>query len=190
MPDDIQVVQTAAAVERLAVSTYGFALGLPFVGGTDANPLLKRFATTTMQQHAEHARAFAVAIRNLGGKDEGQPDAGLVQSVEAAQADLTTPDKAIEAALLIERSLTESYVAGVSALADPVAKQIMSSIVGVEAQHAAVLRLFKALVAQDAPLIALPTDVVRLPPTVGSAGSPSTFAGAARPAAGAEGGPS
>ena len=189
MPEDLQVVQAAAALERLAVSTYSFAVGLPFLAGADANPLLKRFATTTMQQHAEHARAFTVAIRNLGGKDEGQPDVGLVQSVEAAKAASTAPDKMIDLALLIEQTLTESYVTGIGALADPVGKQIMSSIVGVESQHGAVLRLFRALIAGDEPLIALPTDVARLPATIGSAGSPRTFAGAApRPPGG--GGPS
>src|SRR5438105_15298725 len=55
---DIQILQTAASVENLAVGTYQTALTLPFIGGSGANPVVKSFVITTMGQHGEHAKAF------------------------------------------------------------------------------------------------------------------------------------
>ena len=49
---DVQVLQTASSIEVLAVSTYKTALGLPYIGGSSANPVIKSFATTTTAQHA------------------------------------------------------------------------------------------------------------------------------------------
>src|SRR5579884_2271186 len=63
---DIQMLQTAASIEVLAVSTYKTALTLPFIGGSSANPVVKAFATTTMQQHSQHLQAFNAAITRLG----------------------------------------------------------------------------------------------------------------------------
>jgi hypothetical protein len=67
---DVQVLQTASSIEVLAVSAYKTALGLPYIGGSSANPVIKTFATTTMQQHAEHLAAFQAATTALGGKKD------------------------------------------------------------------------------------------------------------------------
>ena len=45
---DIQILQTAASIEVLAVATYKTALTLPFIGGSSANGGVKAFATQTM----------------------------------------------------------------------------------------------------------------------------------------------
>ena len=65
---DVQVLQTASSIEVLAVSTYKTALGLPYIGGSSANPVVKAFATTTMGQHADHLAAFQSATTALGGR--------------------------------------------------------------------------------------------------------------------------
>ena len=48
---DVQVLQTAASIENLAVATYKTALTLPYIGGATANGVVTKFATVTMGQH-------------------------------------------------------------------------------------------------------------------------------------------
>lgn len=84
---DIQVLQTASSIEVLAVGTYKTALTLPFIGGASANPVVKAFATTTMQQHMQHLDAFNAAITGLGGKTQSNPDPVLAQVVQKAVPD-------------------------------------------------------------------------------------------------------
>lgn len=62
---DVQMLQTAAAIENLAVAAYTTALTLPFIGGASANGVVKAFAQMTMAQHAQHARAFNGAVTRL-----------------------------------------------------------------------------------------------------------------------------
>ena len=65
---DVQILQTAASIENLAVSTYKTALTLPYIGGSSANPVVTKFSQVTMGQHAQHADAFNAAVKSLGGK--------------------------------------------------------------------------------------------------------------------------
>ncbi len=65
---DVQALQTAAGIENLAVATYKLALGLPFIGGSSANGVVKAFSMMTMSQHEQHAMAFNAAAAKLGGK--------------------------------------------------------------------------------------------------------------------------
>src|SRR5208282_3485358 len=39
-PSDVQILQTAASIENLAVATYKTALTLPYIGGASANPVV------------------------------------------------------------------------------------------------------------------------------------------------------
>ena len=75
---DVQILQTAASIENLAVSTYKTALTLPYIGGSSANPVVTKFAQVTMGQHAQHADAFNAAAKNLGGKAQHKPDPAFV----------------------------------------------------------------------------------------------------------------
>ena len=60
---DVQVLQTAAALENLAVGTYKTALTLPFIGGSSANAVVKAFAEKTMVQHSDHAKSFNASVK-------------------------------------------------------------------------------------------------------------------------------
>ncbi len=53
---DVQMLQTAASIENLAVATYDTALTLDFIGGASANPVVKAFVQKTKEQHQQHAR--------------------------------------------------------------------------------------------------------------------------------------
>ena len=176
-PTDVQVLQTAASIEALAVSTYTTALTLPFIGGSSANPVIKAFVTTTKKQHQEHAQAFNAAITTLGGAPQNSPDPALVKVVNAAVPGLTSPAPVVALALELEQTAAETYVANVAALHDANAKKTTASIMGVEAQHAAVLRAVQALLQANSPqLVTLaPGNVANLPAAAGSVGFPAAF---------------
>jgi hypothetical protein len=71
---DVQILQTAASIEVLAVNTYKTALTLPYIGGSAANPVISKFATVTMGQHSQHLAAFNGALKQMGAKTQNQPD--------------------------------------------------------------------------------------------------------------------
>jgi hypothetical protein len=180
---DIQMLQTSASIENLAVSTYRTALSLPYIGGAAANPVVKAFAQTTMGQHEQHAAAFNSAIQTLGGKVQNGPDPRYVPVVNSAVAAIGKDSPAagtlavVELAMTLENVAAETYVAFCSAYTDAQAKTITASIMGVEAQHVAVLSAVKALLTAGAPqLVALSPSVVgSLPAAAGSVGFPNAF---------------
>lgn len=176
-PTDVQILQTAASIEVLAVATYQTALTLPFIGGSSANGVVKAFAQMTMAQHQQHQQAFNAAVTKLGGKPQNNPDPALLQVVNKAKPGLSGPAPVVALALELEQGAAETYVANVAALADANAKAVTASIMGVEAQHAAILRAVQALLQANAPqLIALPpAPLSALPAAAGSVGFPDAF---------------
>ena len=180
---DVQILQTAASIENLAVSTYTTALTLPYIGGSSANAVVKAFVTTTLSQHRQHAHAFNSAIKALGGAQQSSPDPKYVPVVNSAVASITKDTTTagmmavVDLAMTLENVAAETYVNNCSMLSDSNAKAITASIMGVEAQHVAVLSAVKALLAANAPqLITLsPTVVNSLPGAAGSVGFPNAF---------------
>jgi hypothetical protein len=174
---DVQMLQTAASIENLAVATYTLALTLPFIGGPTANLTVKSFATTTARQHGEHAAAFNALVTRLGGKAQTGTDPVLQAQVNRAKTGLTTPVAVADLAITLEQAAEETYVSNVSALSDGNARIVTASIMGVEAQHAATLLAIRDLLnANLADQIALPPpDLAALPASLGSVGFPEAF---------------
>jgi len=173
---DVQMMQTAASIEVLAVATYKTALTLPFIGGASANPVVKGFATMTMAQHAQHLQAFNAAVTQLGGKPQNNPDPKYAAVVKSAVPGIKGPLDVVNLAISLERVAAETYVADVENLSDVGARKTTASIMGVEAQHLAILLAVQALLKGNAPqLIALPPNAAALPGAAGSVGFPDTF---------------
>jgi Ferritin-like domain len=173
---DVQMLQTAASIENLAVATYDTALALDFIGGASAIPVVKAFVQKTRDQHADHAQAFNAATTRLGGKAQTKPDPVLLGVVDNAKPGLTGPAQVIDLALELEDGAAQTYVANTGAYKNKNARSVAASIMGVEAQHVAVLNAVKALVVAGATdLIALPPDAARLPAAAGSIGFPNAF---------------
>lgn len=182
---DVQMLQTAASIETLAVATYQTALTLDFIGGGSANPVVKAFVMKTMSQHSDHLQAFNAAVTKLGGKAQMMPDPVLLGVVNQAKPGLTGPGPVVDLAIELENGAAETYVKDVEQLTSKDARSVTASIMGVEAQHVAILNAVKALVAGGAAaLIALPPDAAKLPAAAGSVGFPDSFykTDAARPA--------
>jgi hypothetical protein len=173
---DVSMLQTAASIENLAIATYGVALTLPFIGGTSANGVVKAFVTKTRAQHMDHVAAFNAAVTQLGGKAQTQPDPVLLGVVNKAKPGLTGPGPVVALAIELETGAAQTYVANTGAVSDANARKVFASIMGVEAQHVAVLLAVQALVAGGAAdLIALPPDAAKLPAAAGSVGFPDSF---------------
>ncbi len=173
---DVQMLQTAASIENLAVATYDTALTLDFIGGASANAVVKAFAQKTKEQHQQHAEAFNAAVTRLGGKAQDQPDPVLLGVVNNAKPSLTGPAQVVDLAIELEDGAAQTYVANTGTYSNKNARSVAASIMGVEAQHVAILNAVKALLAGGAAnLIALPPDASMLPAAAGSVGFPNAF---------------
>jgi hypothetical protein len=180
---DIQILQTAASIENLAVATYKTALTLPYIGSSSANAVVNKFARVTMNQHAQHADAFNAAARGLGGKSQTKPDPAFVPVVNKAVASLSGASAAqgtlgvVGLALELENIAAETYVKDTVMVSASTNKALFASIMGVEAQHVAVLLAVQALLNAGAPqLISLaPGTAASLPAAAGSVGFPNAF---------------
>jgi hypothetical protein len=180
---DVQILQTAASIENLAVATYKTALTLPYIGGSSANPVVTKFAQVTMGQHLQHADAFNAAVKQLGGTAQTQPDPAFVPVVNKAVKALTgaTPSQGslavVGLAMELENIAAETYVKDTVLAKSSTNKALFASIMGIEAQHVSVLLAVQALLKDGAPqLISLaPGTAAMLPAAAGSVGFPNAF---------------
>ena len=180
---DVQLLQTAASIENLAVATYKTALTLPYIGGSAADPVITKFAQVTMGQHAQHADAFNAAAKHLGGKAQNKPDPAFVPVVNKAVASLGSATAAqgalgvVGLALELENIAAETYIKDTTLAQSTTNKALFASIMGIEAQHVSVLLAVQALLKAGAPqLISLsPGTAAALPATAGSVGFPNAF---------------
>ena len=171
---DIQIFQTASSLERLAVETYKVALTLPFI--KDGNAVVKKFAETTMMQHDEHRKAFQAQTTKLGGKVQDMPNPKYAAVVESTKPTLKAPADVVKLAATLENVARDTYLADLSMFSDANSRFLMATVMGVETQHLATLRAVGALLAGGAPqLIAIPTDIAKLPAAAGSVGFPDAI---------------
>ena len=121
-------------------------------------------------------QAFSAAAKALGGTPQTAPDPVLLDVVNKAKPGLTGPVPLVELAITLEMGAAETYVAFVTTLTDKNARNTTASIMGVEAQHVAVLNAVKALVGAGHPeYITLPPPAAKLPAAAGSVGFPDAF---------------
>jgi hypothetical protein len=170
---EVQIFQTAASLENLAVAMYAAALELPFVRD---NAVMLQFAETTMQQHSEHATAFNAQAEGLGGSRQDAPNARYVPVVLLPMPTLADPAAVVELAATLEEVATDTYLANLILLGDPTLRTLMASVMGVESQHLATLRAVAGLIAGGVvELVRIPTDLSALPAEAGSVSFPLPF---------------
>lgn len=171
---DVQILQTASSLEKLAVATYGAALTLPFI--KSGNAVVIKFAETTMSQHDEHKKAFQAQTTKLGGKAQDTPNPKYAPIVEAAKPNLKSPLDVVKLAATLETVARDTYLADLAMYTDTTARFLMATVMGVETQHLATLRAVQALLEANAPtLIAIPVDASKLPSAAGSVGFPEAI---------------
>jgi len=166
-PLDVQMLQTASSLERVAVDAYGTALTLPFI--KNGNPVIVKFAETTMSQHDAHRKAFQAQTTALGGKAQDVPNPKYAAVVAQAAPTLKAPLDVVQLAASLETVARDTYLADLSQFTDMQSKKIMASVMGVETQHLATLRAVAALLTAGAPeLVAIPVDPAALPAAAGA----------------------
>jgi chemotaxis protein histidine kinase CheA len=144
---------------------------------------VKKFAQVTMHQHAEHAAAFNSALVSLRAKTQHKPDPAFVPVVDRAVKSLSGASAAkgtlgvVGLAIELENIAAETYVKDTTLTTSRPNRALFASIMGVEAQHVAVLLAVQALLKAGAPqLIELSTKTVAsLPAAAGKVGFPYPF---------------
>ena len=172
---EIQMFQTAASLENLALAAYAKALELPAIR---QNPVLQRFVVTTIEQHQEHGERFNDHAEGLGGDRQDGLNPRYAEIVLAAMPTTPNAATAMQLAATLEEAMTDTYLANLSLSRHPPTRALMASVMGVESQHLAVLRVFGGLVSEGHPeLVAIPTVPWALPVEALSVAFPQPFEG-------------
>jgi hypothetical protein len=170
---DVQVLQTAASLENLAVASYGIAARLAAVHG---NPALAAFVRRTRAQHAEHADAFNAAVRRASGRPQHAADPRYAVAVGRALAGQHDAAAAVSVLAALEDTKAQSYTRYTSLTSVPALRKLFVSTAAVEAQHRAYLLAALQLLDQGpAELLARPALVSELPPTIGASCCPRAY---------------
>lgn len=198
---DVQILQTASSLERLAVDLYASLLTPDSVAGRTlaafappaAREMLVGFLSTTMKQHTDHLRSCQAQTVALGGRAQDAPNPRFQQAMAPQLAGLSDPKKLVDFATALEQVATDTYLMDLPMLQDRRSKEVLAGIMGVEAQHLATLRAVAALLASP-DLLAVPfpqAGVAKLPGALSTQAFPDALhrvagpEGVADPASGA-----
>jgi Ferritin-like domain len=170
---DVQVLQTAASLENLAVSCYAETMRLAVIRNGD--PHLARFLARTAAQHAAHAKAFNAAIARAGGKGQHTPDPRYAVPVRRALASLNGVASVVSLLETLEDTKAQTYTRYAS-LAGPGLRSMFVSVATAEAGHRACLLATLKLLSIGADRL---TDgssrLAGLPGAAGGSGCPHAF---------------
>ncbi len=133
---DLVLARTAASLEKLAVEVYGTAAGLL------TTQAIKDAATTFAGHHQQHLDALNGVITKSGGsavteQNQAVYDALIAPALAAAKSE----GDAVKLAVMLEEAAAQTYVFAGGALSTPALRSTIMTIGGVEARHAAVLRM-------------------------------------------------
>ena len=170
---DVEVLQTAASLENLAVSCYSETMRLAVIRNGD--PLLARFLARTTAQHAAHADAFNAALARAGGKRQHAPDPRYAGPVRRALASLNGVASVVSLLETLEDSKAQTYTRYAS-LASQDLRSMFVSVAAVEAGHrASLLATLKLLSVGAGGLRGKSDRLTELPGVVGGSGCPHAF---------------
>ncbi|HWF80293.1 MAG TPA: ferritin-like domain-containing protein [Streptosporangiaceae bacterium] len=176
---DVQVLQTSASLENLAVACYASAARLPTI--RDGDRALATFIARTRAHHAAHAAAYNAAAVREGGRPQRAPDPRYAGAVRHALERLTGAPSVTSLASIVsllealEDLKAQSYVRYAS-LTSPKLRSLLVSVAAVEAQHRSFLLATLQLLSVGAEgLIEIPTDPGELSGVIGVECFPRAF---------------
>ena len=147
---DLVLARTAASLEKLAVDTYGTAAGLI------TTPAVLAAATMFAGHHQMHLDALNGVLMGAGAKPITQMNQAVYDALVKPALDAAkTETDAVNLALSLEEAAAQTYVYAGGTLSTPSLRSTIMTIGGVEARHAAVLRM--AALAQS-PLDVFPNQ--------------------------------
>jgi bacterioferritin (cytochrome b1) len=125
--DVVRVLDLVLVAEHAVIHAY--TVGLPLLGSV-TTPL----ATAFRQNHVDHRDRLAQVISGLGGTPTPARESYDLGTPPADEGTMTS------LAATLEEQSARAHFAALRQLDDPVAAQLLASIMGDEAQHSAVLR--------------------------------------------------
>ena len=133
---DLVLARTAASLEKLAVDTYGAA------GALLTTPAVLEAATMFADHHQQHLDALNAVVTGAGGDEvtmmnQAVFDALVKPALDAAR----TEADALMLAVALEEAAAQTYAFAGGALSTPELRSTIMTIGGVEARHAAALRM-------------------------------------------------
>lgn len=172
--DDIAALQTAASLENLAVDVYTTAAGLDFI--KKGNKVVAAFIDMSIKQHKTVAKAFNDAATAAGGKAQTKPNPKYAKVVKAALPTIKKPLDVVGLAITLEDVTAATYVANTALVSTPQLRTLFTSASPPAAQRRATLLAVQALLKGGAAeLVALPTQVDKLPDAAGKVGFPDAY---------------
>ncbi len=149
---DVQILQTASALEAVAVATYGestTARGLAGLAGP-ALSTMRTFVADSRRQHTAHLQAFQARTTAVDPSAKVQDAPHPTFQALLAGADLATPAALVDFAGLVEQATVDTYLRDLTQLTDAPSKALVAAVMAVAGQRLAVLRTVKALLAAGA----------------------------------------
>lgn len=133
---DLVLAKTAASLEKLAVDVYGTAAALLTTAA------VKDAATLFAGHHQQHLDALNGVITGAGAKAITAQNKAVYEALIApALAKAKTEADALMIAVMLEEAAAQTYAFAGGSLSTPALRSTIMTIGGVEARHAAVLRM-------------------------------------------------
>jgi ferritin-like protein len=135
LSDQADVLSRTVDMENQAIFAYG---AMVKAGVLPPEPLAR--ANSYLDDHAAHRDLLADAVRSLG---EAAPSPKVdypLNGPGGLPADLKSEKGIMDLAVFLEETLVESQYAAISGLTKSSLRQRLASVLGVEAQHVAILR--------------------------------------------------
>jgi len=137
---DLAVVALAAALENLAVATYGAGISAATAGKLGAvPPAVVTFAQTAQKQHMDHAAAWNGVLTGAGKQAVSGVDLTVKKDVDTQFAQVKDVGGLAKLALGLEDAAAATYLAAIDVVKSPAGIQTAATIEPVELQHAAIL---------------------------------------------------
>ena len=170
-PLDVQVLQTAASLENLAVASYTTAAKLPFVVGGSGQ--LRALIARNAAHHAAHAQAFNLSVHKAGGAEQHAADARYAANVRKILATTGDPTSLVGLFTELEDIIAQTCTRYAILATGGGVRSQFASVASVEAQHGAELLIVRTLLdAGRAEPAGTAAAAVALPAAVGTAGIP------------------
>jgi hypothetical protein len=171
---DVQVLQTAASLENLAVASYQSAARLAFM--QHGNPALAAFIARCRTQHAAHASAFNAAAAKAGGAAQHAADPRYAAGVHGDLAHLTDAAAVVDLLESLEDVNAQSYTRYASLASSHSARTLFVSVAVDEAAHRSfLLAALQLLTTGPTDLVRFPTTADQLPAVIGAECFPHAF---------------
>jgi hypothetical protein len=133
---DLTLAKTAASLEKLAIDVYGQA------GALLTTPAVISAATMFAGHHQMHLDALNGAITGAGEAAITEMNQAVFDALVApALTSAATEADAVNLALALEEAAAQTYAFAAGALSTPALRSTIMTIGGIEARHAAVLRM-------------------------------------------------